>query len=730
MRPDKKQSNADSVVSSASEEASAPRSDPTSQSSDRQLCPTCNEWVDQSMHLCQVKVLDNENSDPLIGKTVGKNYQIVAYRGKGGMSTVYKAKDLIRNCLVAVKFLLGEGKSTKEQMMLRFQREARMVGSLDHPNIIAIHAFDFTADRQPFLVMDYVEGETLAEKIGKGGMIPLESSLDIFIQICNGLAHAHQKGILHRDLKPGNIMLVAGGGGEAAVKILDFGIAKLLDSNESNTQQLTKTGDVFGSPLYMSPEQGLGKPLTTSSDLYSLGCLMFEALTGVPPFLGKSAVETILKHQTETAPDLREVTLGTEFPAQIQNIVATLLAKNPSARFQSAQELGIALSRLKKSILAPDTVHDTALAPRPQRRRNILPAVGIVATTLLMVALLIMTYQGLHKVAGKKISSPDMKTMPTELMLRTLPKLTQQERDDTKVAFDAKYTPDADALDYRGYKLSLAGFAELAKMDRLTSLDLSLSSANDEAMKSLKGMKSLGELKLDMTEVSDQGIKAIQHLPIASCDLGETKISDQVFDYLRNMRKLTSLSLEGTRIDDAGLGGLAQLKELRRLDLSKTPITDHGLTCLADVAKLKQIRLADTQISDQGLPQLAEIRSLDALDLQGTKITDTGLSALTALKKLNSLNLGRTRITNAGLASLPHMPALKNLTLDHTQISDAALPSLLKLSNPSNLHLESCPGISKHGIDRLKAAFPNCEITTVPKPIYRKTPKTALDFFR
>ncbi len=190
--------------------------------------------------------------------------------------------------------------------------------------------------------MDLVDGETLADVLKRRGRLPLEQVLRIFIQVGFAISYAHDNGVIHRDIKPSNIMLekkIAKGTGEASVKLVDFGIAKLTGQDEFNQQTLTKTGEIFGSPLYMSAEQCMGTGVDMRSDLYSLGCVIYEALTGAPPIVGENALSTMIKHQSDQPISLKEASLGIEFPDQIEAIVAKLLRKDPASRYQSANLL-------------------------------------------------------------------------------------------------------------------------------------------------------------------------------------------------------------------------------------------------------------------------------------------------------------------------------------------------------------------------------------------------------
>ena len=223
----------------------------------------------------------------------------------------------------------------------RFRKEAEVVSRLDHPNAIRIHDFGLIDGKRPFYVIDIVQGESLAALIQRNGPLPVPDVLRIFEQVSLALAHAHGKGIIHRDIKPSNIMLDAseGNANSVTVRIVDFGISKLVHEG-ADSQNLTSTGEVFGSPFYMSPEQCFGQPVDHRSDIYSVGCALFEALTGTPPHIGSCALATILKHREAPLPSMREASLGKEFPEGLEAIVGHLLEKNADDRYQSLQELG------------------------------------------------------------------------------------------------------------------------------------------------------------------------------------------------------------------------------------------------------------------------------------------------------------------------------------------------------------------------------------------------------
>jgi serine/threonine protein kinase/tetratricopeptide (TPR) repeat protein len=273
--------------------------------------------------------------DPLLGKVFGGKYEIESVLGKGGMSVVYKARDVFMERIVAIK-LLHSHLVADNSAILRFQQEAQAAGNLNHPNIITVYDFGLTQEDQAYLIMECFEGPTLAQILDDEQRVSPERGLRIMKQICDGLDHAHRKGVVHRDLKPSNLCLHKAEDGTDLVKIVDFGIAKLLPQDGKQRQQLTQTGQIFGSPLFMSPEQCQGKPLDARSDLYSLGCLMYEALTGVPPFMGDTAFDTMTMHINEPPKPLKRAAPDVQLPPEIENPIMRLLEKDANKRYPTA----------------------------------------------------------------------------------------------------------------------------------------------------------------------------------------------------------------------------------------------------------------------------------------------------------------------------------------------------------------------------------------------------------
>jgi len=260
------------------------------------------------------------------GQKINDRYEIIKSIGDGGMANVYLAQDTILDRKVAVKVLRGD-LSSDDKFIRRFQREALSVSNLSHPNIVEVYDVG-EEDGQHYIVMEYIEGKTLKQLLKKRESLTLTEVIDIMTQLTDGISHAHESYIIHRDIKPQNIMIEDDG----KVKITDFGIAMAL-----NATQLTQTNSVMGSVHYLPPEQASGKSATIKSDIYSMGILMYELLTGNVPFKGDNAVEIALKHMKDKIPSIRKQ--DPSIPQSVENILLKATAKNPRNRYDSAKEM-------------------------------------------------------------------------------------------------------------------------------------------------------------------------------------------------------------------------------------------------------------------------------------------------------------------------------------------------------------------------------------------------------
>jgi serine/threonine-protein kinase len=276
--------------------------------------------------------------DTLVGTKLADRYQIISVIGHGGMGVVYKARHELMDRIVAIKMLKPQ-LIMDAQSAQRFQQEAKAASRLSHANVITLFDFGMTATGQPYLVMDYLPGTSLADLIKQEGRVGVERFLRICAQVCDALDHAHRHGIIHRDLKPGNIMLTVREGEPDFVKVVDFGVAKILPFAGEDSQSVTQSGEVFGSPVYMSPEQCVGEPLDVRSDVYSMGVVMYEMLTGRVPLRGKDIIQTIMMHKCDMPPRFSQVRPDLNLPERLETVVFNALQKDPAQRHQTMAEL-------------------------------------------------------------------------------------------------------------------------------------------------------------------------------------------------------------------------------------------------------------------------------------------------------------------------------------------------------------------------------------------------------
>jgi serine/threonine-protein kinase len=304
-------------------------------------CPSCNTAVDGTRPFCSVcgAPLPQQDVDPLIGRVIHGKYKIASLLGEGGMGAVYVGEQALGHTRrrVAIK-TLHRHLSTDPHIRERFYREAGTLAGLEHPNTVQVFDFGATDDGVLYIVMEFVQGESIAVALEKEGALPLGRVKKILEQICGSLIEAHDKGIIHRDLKPDNVILTDRAGQKDFVKVLDFGIAKRSDEEDRNEPKLTQQGMVLGTPPYMSPEQFTGQPLDQRADIYSLGIMAYEMLTNELPFTATSSWEWAALHMTAVPKPIETTSCGAALPESARRAIRRALAKAKEHRFSSAQE--------------------------------------------------------------------------------------------------------------------------------------------------------------------------------------------------------------------------------------------------------------------------------------------------------------------------------------------------------------------------------------------------------
>ncbi len=307
-------------------------------------CPTCGRGYGEGLTNCpednsllqaDATVEGAPHEDPLIGRTLDDKYLLESKLGVGGMGTVYRARHLLIDRAVAVK-VLNPRFVEDEAAKARFRREAKAAGRLQHANAVGVTDFGQTSDGYVYIVMELLEGKTLREVLSKEAPLEVARAVSIMLQISSAVAAAHEAGIIHRDLKPANIFVAQRADAPASIKVLDFGIAKLAAESldDDDRQTLTLVGAMIGTPRYMSPEQCNGEPLTPAADVYGLGVILYEMLTGTVPFSGASAIAIAMKHSTEQPRTLRAFVAS--IPEPLEAVVLHALEKDPANRPRDA----------------------------------------------------------------------------------------------------------------------------------------------------------------------------------------------------------------------------------------------------------------------------------------------------------------------------------------------------------------------------------------------------------
>ena len=281
--------------------------------------------------------------ESMIGHSIA-GYEISSVLGKGAMGVVFEAKNKTINRRAAIKVLSGRATGVTDRK--RFEREAQVMSILNHPALIRIYDYGTTGNDVPYIVMEHIEGNSLGTILQQCGPLPVSDVLPLFIQVCEGLQHAHAESIIHRDLKPHNIM-VSNDGYQA--KILDLGVAKLADEKQDDLN-LTFAGEIFGSPFYMSPEQATNKPFDHRTDIYSLGCVMYETLIGKPPFTAYSFVELInVKLAAAQPPSIIAAAPYAEFPVELDQLISKMMERKAEQRPVSVSQVLEQLRQIQKN---------------------------------------------------------------------------------------------------------------------------------------------------------------------------------------------------------------------------------------------------------------------------------------------------------------------------------------------------------------------------------------------
>jgi serine/threonine protein kinase len=585
---------------------------------------------------------------PSLRATLGQKYEIIRELGRGGAGVVYKAKQRYLDKVCAIKVLLSE--HLPPEQIARFHKEAVALSKLQHPNLISLLDFGVTDDHIPYMVMDFIDGSTLTDMIGKQRFLSPSLTVEVSIQLARAMSYAHHQGILHRDLKPGNVMIVYPQSRTSLTAyILDFGIAKMAEDKKIDSS-LTKTGEVFGSPLYMSPEQAQGKRVDERTDVYSLGCIMYEALSGRPPFVGDNSLDVMIQKLQDTPPDLSRLK-DKAIPAALASIVSTALQRDPDKRFRDMQSFERALNRWRSTGLGV-LIWDRKLS------QEFLVWTAVVLSVVLISVGCTAYFLSVSQV-DKKVQAAAVPPMPppqdVELGDATVQSMVRNETGES-MNISSRPVSDDDLIGLgRKYNLRrlMIGGTKTHGLDitdrsvgyftNLPLRDLRLHYApylTDACMKKIAAMKQLSNLVLRNLPLTDRGMTDLEPLAsqLTALNLGSTHLTDASAGTIAKFTKVMDLKIDGNKFTARGLKELAPLKNLVSLDISYTRIEPTQFALLSQFPNLEDLRAKRLNLSDDSIDALTRLPKLAALDIsENRNLTEETLKKLTNCRTLRSL---------------------------------------------------------------------------------------------
>ena len=629
---------------------------------------------------------------------IANRFEVIECIGRGGVGVVLKCKDVVLNNIVAVKFLLKE---INEEEAARFQREAVTAARLNHRNIVRVVDFGQNQDGRLYLVMEYLEGRTLLDEIEAEGPYSISAALPILLKICDGLSHAHNLNVLHRDVKPSNVMLAVEPGGKIVPKLVDFGLARIQSQIEE--QQLTTGGRVFGSPSYLSPESAKGGKIDYRTDIYSLGCLIFEVLTGAPPFLGETAFETLNQKISQRAPTLFEKT-GKRFPEEIEQIVARCLDMDPEQRYASVSDLKQDLEELYELELDLDPRGGDFLHDEDSEEVDI-------AETLILQAYPAPESGSRSRAMPRRLNYKAVSVV-VFLFLFGLTTLFLSVQ---AILFPENRRVKEKVTDHEFYNLGTQSYFYRQEFNgyewlRYKGYDLK------EALRELSTIKRVNAVRIKDQDLRGISIEVLGSKKLHALTLDECKIDDGTLEEISKMTDLNYLDLsESKGFSERGALKLSRLKYLKRLDLHGSDVSDAIFDAIQNLRLLTIVDLTNCHFQEgRGMENLVNLPLLNTLALGGASVDlskEGRLSFLQDCTKLRQLSLSYMPLTNEDLVYIKDLP-LRKLYLTKAMIDDRGLDSLKEMKTLRELGLLDCLKVTIGGIKALKKVIPGLVVTT------------------
>lgn len=629
------------------------------------------------------------NSEPFlpfaVGTIIDQKYQVVSLLGEGGMGAVYRVRHLHLDKIMALKTFRTREITGKGWQ--RFQQEAKIIARLNHPHVVQIFDFGVAEGSIPYFTMELLHGNSLAIKLSKTGRLPLEETISIFLKVAAGLLAIHNKGIVHGDIKPANIVLEEAGhnDSESTVKLVDFGISRL--TTETSDDQFA-TGEIYGSPLYMSPEQFQGRKLSIASDIYSFACTLYETISGRVPFLGANALATMNLHLTVQAPTLASCHLDEQLPQRLEGLLARMLAKSAEDRPASFAQVIDELASVRLSLTNRDTLRgntnrtkkpdsvtldSNVISQSPKKlQRYLWQGIAWFAITVCAAGALLFTYTkkaevltsekhshflrvetGQFDKTGKVKSATRKLEFPPGLCLGELSSVpTYQNRrpasDSLEVQTDVCYYPNK-LVSTHPDLLNGFGPYSLAQVETHTGKGF-----DERHLRILSTWRSLKRLSLKGSTLTAASIPFIDAMPtLKILSVAKAEVTAQDLNTLKKLQNIQSLDLSGVKGAGLIFRSHEGFPQLIFLHANYCGLTDADLTAIAKSRNLHELRIArNLDITDDGVRALTSLQQLEWLDLNGTSIGPSSISTLAGLKSLRRLSVPKSNFKELDLLRL------------------------------------------------------------------------------
>ncbi len=654
-------------------------------------------------------------SGPLkITEMVADRYSVIALLVLGKTSAVYKVEQTFLKQKFALKTLSAPHPSANA--IRQFQIEAHCASKLSHPNLAKAHDFGLVDAERPFYVMDLIEGQNLFEYSKNIGTLSVDEVLHIFIPISYALDYANGEGILHGDLKPESIILVkAAGEADYTPKVIDFAGFQDAGGPDEDLQSKVSADELLVKALYVSPEKSTGKRTDHRSDIYSLGCVMYEALTGAPPFHAETAHSLMQKHRSKNPPSLKETSMGKDYPPQLEAVMAKALAKDPEARYQSFVDLANDLL----SVRHPEAVRKGSLAeiqaaepplqsPIANERETNWKLIAVIIFTNIVSIIMtcfLMTHFLHQETTSEKLSSDthdyinDL-TTARSMFMTVVGKGQSQKRVFHFPTVSLGKFSYFDAREARWFEMNAQGEIALP-MNCQTKFE-----TEDRILAERPNTLRL----FGPNDITNLTIRATR---LGSYDENISSIIDAAMAFVSRYTSLTQLIENDLPVTDVGVRCLSGLPNLIAIDLSGSKASISSIKQLKNYKILTMLKLGSVNGAKQAIPDCVANPNLRILSLSNTDLDDQDLESIAKIP-LHVLEInGNPKVTDKGLHSLSKNPQFIELALIGTSLTPACINDMTVFKSMHSLHI-SVPGWKRADLAKLKSLLPqDCRLVTV-----------------